>query len=259
MATPSEGSLPGFHEQLLKLCTDPGIWRFALRRAGHRDLAEDAIQETYYSVSRVKDPEHIRDVRAFFCRSLSHEISHQRGQQTPVPVEDTFVTAAGPGSPSPATAPPRSVEDTAIWLVLTETWLKRFRRERARLEALVAGRSANPRRYRQVIVAVTEQLLCAAASSCVSWADSNEALQAAYPAWLDEDGCDLATIYQRLSRARRDVRLLLTSIVNRADLSPLSGRAKRPGPEHHAAHNAAIGTDCCQVLPRTGSCLPVDP
>ena len=72
---------------------------------------------------------------------------------------------------------------------------------------------------------VTEQRLCAAASSCVSWADSNEALQAAYPSWLDEDGCDLATIYQRLSRARRDVRLLLTSIVNRADLSPVI----RPG------------------------------
>jgi len=104
MATPSEGSPPGFHEHLLKLCTDPGIWRFALRRAGHRDLAEDAIQETYYSVSRVKNPEHIRDVRAFFCRSLSHEISHQRGQQTPVPVEDTFVAAVGPGSPSPLIA-----------------------------------------------------------------------------------------------------------------------------------------------------------
>ena len=77
-----------------------------------------------------------------------------------------------------------------------------------------------------MIVAVTEQLLGAAASSCVSWADSNQALQAAYPAWLDEDGCDLATIYQRLSRARRDVRLMLTSIVSRADLSPLYGRGR---------------------------------
>ena len=171
----------------------------------------------------MKSPEHIRDVRAFFCRALSHEISHQRGQQTSVPVEDTvLVTANGPGGPSPASAPHRSVEETAIWLVLTETWLNRFRRERAQL----AGRSANPRRYRQMIVAVTEQLLGAAASSGISWADSNQALQAAYPAWLDEDGCDLATIYQRLSRARRDVRLLLTSIVSRADLSPLSGRGR---------------------------------
>ena len=175
-------------------------------------------------IARLENPERIRDVRAFYCRALSHEISHQRGQQTSVPVDDTvLVTATGPGGPSPATAPHRSVEETAIWLVLTETWLKRFRHERAQLEALVAGRSANPRHYRQMIVAVTEQLLGAAAWSCVSQADSNEALQAAYPAWLDEDGCDLATIYQRLSRARRDVRLLLTSIVNRADLSPLSG------------------------------------
>ena len=87
MVSPSEDSSAGFHEQLLKLYTDPGIWRFALRRAGHRDLAEDAIQETYYSVSRVKNPERIRDVRAFYCRALSHEISHQRGQEL----------ASGPG------------------------------------------------------------------------------------------------------------------------------------------------------------------
>ena len=227
MVSPSEDSSSGFHEQLLKLYTDPEIRRFALRRAGHRDLAEDAIQETYYSVIRVRNPEHIRDVRAFFCRALSHEISHQRGQRTPIPTEDTVLVAATrQGSPFPASSSHRSVEGTAIWLVLTETWLKRFRYERTQLEALVAGRSANPDRYRQVIVAVAQQILDAAAASCVSWADSNEALQAAYPSWLDEHSCDLATIYQRLSRARQDVRLLLMSIVNRADLSPLPGRGR---------------------------------
>ena len=72
-------------------------------------------------LSRVKNPERIRDVRAFYCRALSHEISHQRGQQTSVPVDDTvLVTATGPGGPSPATAPHRSVEEAWLGLVRSQ-------------------------------------------------------------------------------------------------------------------------------------------
>ena len=212
---------PSFHEELLIICTDPEIWRFALRRAGHHDLAEDAIQETYYSVSRVKDPEHVSDVRAFFCKALAREISHQRGQRTPVPVEAPDETA-GPCQQSPfwAGAPHGTVEGDALWSVLARSWLTRFERERPQLEAMVAGRSPDPGHYRQVIVAVAEQILRAAAVGSVSWADGNDALQGRYPSWLCGQDCDLATRYQRLSRARQDIRQLLKVIVSRPDLSP---------------------------------------
>ena len=210
----------GFHDELLAICTDPEIWRFALRRAGHRDLAEDAIQETYYSVSRVKDPAHVTDLRAFFCKALAREISHQRGQRAPVPVE-TPGEHAGPGQlPVWAGVPHGTVEGAALWFAQARSWLARFQHERARLEAMVAGRSPDPGRYRRVIVTVAEQVLSAAGAGSVSWADGNDALQARYPGWLCEPGCDLATRYQRLSRARQDVRRLLKAIVSRADLAP---------------------------------------
>ena len=227
MVSHSEGRPLSFHEELLKIYADPEIRRFAMRRAGHHELAEDAIQETYYSVSRVHNPENIRDIRAFYCRALAHEINRQRSQGTPTPVEDTVLVAtAGSDGPFLASSPDRSVETAAILLVLTQIWLKRFQHDRARLQALVAGRSANPDRYRQVVLAAAEQILTAAVASCVSWADSNEALQAAYPSWLNEHDCDADTIYQRRSRARQDVRLLLRSIVTRAELSPLPVRGR---------------------------------
>jgi hypothetical protein len=220
MTLHSEPAAPSFHEELLLIYADADVRKFALRRAGHRDLAEDALQETYVSVSRVKDPGRIRDLRAFFCRALVNEINHQRGQQTAIPVEDPALAAAsGPALTWPGHLAHQPVEESVIWLILAATWLSRFRDDRRRLESRVTGRSPDPGRYRQVIVAMAEQLLHDV-SGRVNWADINQALQETYPRWFEEPGCDADTGYQRLSRARRDVRLLLQSIVDQADLRP---------------------------------------
>ena len=40
----SDASSPSFQGELLLIRTSPEIWRLALRRAGCRDLAEDALQ-----------------------------------------------------------------------------------------------------------------------------------------------------------------------------------------------------------------------
>ncbi|HEY1347048.1 MAG TPA: sigma factor, partial [Streptosporangiaceae bacterium] len=79
---------PSFHDELTRIWRDPQIRGLALRRAGRHDLAEDALQETYYSVARVKDPGRIENLRAFFCRALINQISHLRSQLNPIPVED---------------------------------------------------------------------------------------------------------------------------------------------------------------------------
>ncbi len=83
----SEGEL-GFHDDLARIVADPEVRRLAERRAGCRELAEDALHETYWAVARTKRPGDIRDLRAFFCTSLIREINHQRTRQAPVPTQD---------------------------------------------------------------------------------------------------------------------------------------------------------------------------
>jgi|ERR1039457_3670784 hypothetical protein len=210
-----------FHEELLSICTAPETWRLALRRAGSRDLAEDALQETFYSVSRVKDPGHIENLRAFVCKALIHEIYHQRGLLRPIPVENPETAAGCRQQGLPLSNPaPNAVDGEAVWFVLAGTWFTRFHREREELAVIVPERSNDSRRYRQVIVAVAEKILRDAMEGQVSSADCNEALQAAHPSWLNEPGCEPDTLYQRLSRARQDVRMLLQVVVTREELSP---------------------------------------
>ena len=88
-ASPGGGSAPrSFHDEVCQIREDLDIWRLAVRRAGSFDLAEDALQDTFYAVARVRDPERIENLRAFFCRALIRQIAHLRGQLGPLPVED---------------------------------------------------------------------------------------------------------------------------------------------------------------------------
>ena len=121
---------PSFHDELTMIWQDPPIWRLALRRAGSSDLAEDALQETYYSVARVKDPAHIENLRAFFCWAPINQISHLRGQLNPIPVDDPemLVGTQRQGGRVHAAAA-RPVDEAAVWVQLAATWRKRFRRE----------------------------------------------------------------------------------------------------------------------------------
>jgi hypothetical protein len=68
--------------------------------------------------------------------------------------------------------------------------------------------------------AVGEHVLRATVAGALSEADSNAALQAAFPAWFGRPGGADNTCHQRLSRARRDVQALLQAVVRRHELLP---------------------------------------
>ncbi len=213
---------PGsFHAELAAIRSDPKIWSLALRHAGKHDLAQDALQETYYSVARVKDPRHIENLRAFFCKSLINEIHRMLGRPGPIPVEDPeAVAGARRGVHPDAHAAARPVDEAAILDQQCQTWLRRFHNERTRLSAMVPESSSDPERYRAVILATAEEILRSAGDGQVTWADSNAALQATYPEWFRGAGCSSATHYKRLSRARSEVRELLRTIVSKEELTP---------------------------------------
>lgn len=210
----------GFQDVLAAIVADPEVQRLALRRAGSRELAEDALQETFYAVARLGDRGYIESPRRYFCRALINEINHQLTNRRPVPLDDPEAaqshrqqTAIRLGH-----AALRPVEDEAVGRVLGATLLARFRGARGQLEAGVPGRSHDPARYRIVIVAVAERILRAAADGHVSQADSNTNLRRSYPDWFGDSACPGAC-HQRLSRARRDVRTLLMTVVSRDELS----------------------------------------
>jgi hypothetical protein len=210
-----------YRGELLNLWKDPSIRRFAQFRAGCPELAEDALQEVFYSLDRVKQPERIENLRAFFHTTLVHEIEHQRRQLGPRPVESPEM-AAGYRRQDILWVDPadRGVDKKAVMAVLAETWLARFRRDRRQLAATVPDRSPRPDCYRSAIVAAAEAILRSLVAGSVSSADCNEALQAALPGWFDEPGCSEHNRYQRLSRARRDIWALLKKVIDREELSP---------------------------------------
>ena len=211
----------GYRDELLNLWKDPASWRFAQFRAGCPELAEDALQEVFYSLDRVRQPERIENLRAFFRTALAREIERQRRQLGPLPVESPE-TAAGYRRQNILWADPadRGVDQKAVMAVLADTWLARFRREREQLAATVPDRSPRPASYRSEIVAVAEAILRSLVAGSVSSADCNEGLRAALPGWFDAPGCSEHNRYQRLSRARQDAWTLLKRVINRADLTP---------------------------------------
>jgi hypothetical protein len=216
----------GYRDELLNLWKDPSIRRFAQFRAGCPELAEDALQEVFYLLDRVTQPERIENLRAFFRKTLAREVEHQRRQLGPRPVESPE-TAPGYrrqdilwADPADRGVDKKGVDKKAVMAVLAETWLARFRDEREQLAAKVPDRSPRPDCYRSAIVGAAETILRSLVAGRVSSADCNEALQAALPGWFNAPGCSEHHRYQRLSRARRDAWALLNSVINRADLAP---------------------------------------
>jgi len=213
----------GIGEDLADVIQDPEMLRLAIRRAGNRELALDAMQEAARAIAERKSPEPIENLRGFFYVTLIHEIDHQLGRPAPILVEDAS-TLADPGqhgSPWAADPPAASVESDAQVRIIGEAVLARLGREHARgnLTALVPARSTDPRSYRMAIGSAAKTIFGLLLEGHVTTADWNVILRAAYPQWFDKPGLAGANIDQRLSRARRDVQSLLRSVLSRDELA----------------------------------------
>jgi DNA-directed RNA polymerase specialized sigma24 family protein len=210
---------PEFLEELLAVRDDPKVESFALALARDPELARDALDETYCAVARVRNPECIEDLRAYFCRTLRRVVNKLRNQLGATLVEDFGrVAEAHQDTPGCHPLPPPPIAETVSSGLLAQNWLEPFAADPEELASRVASRSPRPVHYQGVIVAVSGRVLVAIVTGDVCDADSNAALCADYPEWFAEPGCTENTLHQRLSRARADVRALLRTIISRRDL-----------------------------------------
>jgi DNA-directed RNA polymerase specialized sigma24 family protein len=204
----------GFYDDLAIVARDPAIMRLAERRAGSRELAQDAVQATFLAVSQVKDPERIADLHAFFRTALIREIIHQRTRSSFIPVED-IASAGEQGDSSPGPRPPESVEHAAEIRRLAQSVLYLLDIHREQLLAAVPGRSPDQRQYRVGILAAARAIFLLLVEGSVASADWNAVLRSSYSPWFAEAGLASCAADQRLSRGRLDVRMLLQRLVPR--------------------------------------------
>jgi DNA-directed RNA polymerase specialized sigma24 family protein len=205
----SPGDRRDFLLRLLAIREDPQVINIARWRAGDPDIAEDVLQEAFYAIAKMKDPEKIGNLRAYFIQVLTHEIYHLRGQLKAATLVDDLTGQAD--------ARPAFV-DAVIRELLTQKWRERFAARRAHLIQAVPGHSRDQGRYRNVIVTVAEEVLIALVNREVSNADKDSLLCAAYPEWFADRRCSVDNAQQRLSRARADINSVLRIVVDRTDL-----------------------------------------
>lgn len=211
----------GFLADVAEVAKHPEILKLALRRAGNPVLAEDALQQTFWTVTQTQHPERITDLRAYFCRALINEINRQLSHPAPLSVEDIGAAADldAEHGPSPRTSPPLSVESQAAERILAEKLLDHLDRHRDQLKARVPARSSDPMCYQAAVVLAARMLLCLFFQGEVTQADWNAVLKSTYPLWFDQLGPDDNASHQRLSRGRRDMKALLQTIAPRDELS----------------------------------------
>jgi hypothetical protein len=209
---------PDYIQQLVTIREDAKVRQLARTRAGDAELAEDALQETFEVLARIRHPEQIADLRAYFCRVLIRVIGRLRGQLGAILPDDFASLADTCQGQARNGARPRPVDEAVAANLLAGGWLERFAANRASLTAEVPGRSRDFARYREVIARVAGQVLHSIVTGDVCDADSSAALRAAYPEWFAEDGLTAGNAFQRSSRARADVRDLLRKIITRDDL-----------------------------------------
>jgi DNA-directed RNA polymerase specialized sigma24 family protein len=218
----ARGGTVVFHDDLATIVNDPEMFRLAIRRAGSRELAEDAIQETARALGERKSLDEIENLRGFFYVALIHEINHQLGRPSAIPAGDAGeirdrqrdrVSLAG-------ALPPVAVYQNAQLRLLAYEVLGSLERERAQngLAARIPGRSGDPSLYRTAIARAAKIIFALLLEGYVTAADWNAILKAAYPQWCDEPGLASDARDQRLSRARRDVQSLLRSVLSRDQL-----------------------------------------
>jgi len=200
---PASSPLADFQQELLSTRQDPKVMRLALRWAGNRELAEDALQTVYCRVASVQHPESIVNLHAYFLRALDD--LEVLGRPQP-----------GTSRYGPASEP--AIDDKAYSTLQTEIWLKRHAGQCDRLNAATPARSADPARYRQVIYAAAKQVLLGHLSLEPNDPDFPKAIRAAYPEYFDQPGAAPNTLHQRISRARDDIKALLRAIIKPDEL-----------------------------------------
>jgi hypothetical protein len=203
----------GGHDELAEIACDPVMRRHARRVAG--DLAEDALQETWYAVARVHAREPIGNLRGYFYRALVNTARRMREEvaRLGTPVGDpAAVSGPRPGRVAAAA----SAESDALPRLAAAARRQLLRDRQAGLRPGIPACSPDPDRYRDVILAVAAAVL--AAGGPASRADINEALIAAYPEWLSAPDATPAMTYQRRRRARESVRQALAAVISRDDL-----------------------------------------
>ncbi len=201
--------------RLISIWRDPQIRGYALRTAGDCDVADDALQSTYYGIAKLKHIAQIENLKAYFYQVLRREIARERGQLGAILVED--FTRAAEDRQSVTCAPGESsagFEDHAC--VSAQFWYLRMHllADRDKLLAAVPARSADLGRYRAIIYAAAEQILSDGMKSEPSEADGNEAFRLSYPEYFAQPGASANTCHHRFVRARADVRALLQAVAS---------------------------------------------
>jgi DNA-directed RNA polymerase specialized sigma24 family protein len=208
--------------RLARLATqDPQVRRLALRWAhGDADLAEDGRHTAYCRVAALKHPERIKNPRAYFLRVLRNEIASQLALRRAVlPVED-LEDAMDPGLSGTAVCgsdPARPIDERVCTSLHIQFVLKRLADEHDHLLDEIPARSDDPDLYKATIFAAAEQVPRDALNG--EAADSNAALQKAYPGYFDQSGASPNLRHQRFRRAREDVRAVLLAVVDPDDLA----------------------------------------
>ena len=216
---PADG-LADAHQQLAAIREDPRIKGFALQRAGHPDLADDALQSAYYAMARLENLEQIENLRAYFCKVLIRAMHRERGQLGAALVDDFARVAEsrqGAVGCDPASSP--CVETAVCTSLQAKSWLERIADNRDCLLATIPARFDDPHRYRGVIYAAADQVLRDSINAEPSDADTNEAFRAAYPEYFDQSAASPNTLHQRFRRARKDVKALLQAVIRRDELT----------------------------------------
>lgn len=209
----------GFFEDLQRVRQEPAVRRLAQVRARDRELAEDALQQTYYNVARAAS-ENIRDLPAFFCTALIREIARLRSRLAPIPVEDIDTVPDHQHVPTPPAHDASShVDDEVCSRLLAQTLLARLEKHHHPLMAAVPGRSPDHQKYRSAIAVASGRILRLLLTGYVAPVDWNVVLKDEYPQFFDEPELARDAKDQRLSRARCDVRSMLKKIVSRTDLA----------------------------------------
>jgi hypothetical protein len=204
-------------ERLAVIREDPQVKKHAHRRAGDPELAKDALQEAYYAMAKM-DSEQIEDLRKYFCTVVSHTAHRLRGQLRAAVVGDPAGLVDASGRKLGSESLPPTFDEAGHTNMMGDNWRECLAKNHVALTSNVPGRSTDPDRYRNVIAAVTSEMLDAILAGDFKEADLNLTLRAAYPEWFAERCVGVSNIHQRLARARADIRDLLKTVISPDEL-----------------------------------------